>query len=753
MALGVGGDVAARIKAVVEVDSSGLTKGLREADSQVEKSGKGMAKLHGAARNLALGGFAVLGAAAVESVKGAAQLQVKMQALENTLKRNGASAKQLADAHEYLTKRSNATGTSVDDLAVAYGKMDSVTHNVVRSQKLVAEAQAISAQKNISLAAASKMVASVELGKVTLAQKQFGLLPKVTAAEDKLKKEYADQAATGKKLSVQQKINQSNAMAAAKATDLHATALAAQGVIQGKVAGAQARFDKTAAGQAQILQARLKNTEDELGSKLLPVVQTLLGFITKHTGVVEALAVAIGAVWAAATIWTTVQAALNVELSANPVGLVVIAIAALVVGLIAAYEKSATFRDVVHKAMTEVRAVVAAVVADIHAHMDTLKTIWRTVAAVAQVYFNVIKAEVTTIANVVGDVVRGVSDIIHGRWGDAWQQAKNVVHDAIHGVVTIMQNILPAIETAAEGIGTAILHAITNALSGLGGSLKQAIISAIPGGGLANKVASALGFATGGVVTGGEPGKDSVPAMLMPGEVVLSHKGVSRLGGAHAANALNFAKGGIVPPGKRKNEKGPAYNQRIEQWLQTTIGSEAGAIDFKLQLRQREDARHVQVANRDGVTSKGEYAQQLSDIAAENALRGKEISVYDRGARFARGKGWGSIARGFADSAAMLKQDIADAKQNAKDLQYARAQASASSSGSGSVAAAQISSFLSDFSGIESSFGGGTGPSAAIGGAQTAAGGVTVIQNITAPADNQHVLLQNAKHAAMAAMG
>lgn len=63
-------------------------------------------------------------------------------------------------------------------------------------------------------------------------------------------------------------------------------------------------------------------------------------------------------------------------------------------------------------------------------------------------------------------------------------------------------------------------------------------------------------FASGGPVTGGTPGRDSVPAMLMPGEVVLSRQAVDNLGGTASVSRfheqaqqgpLHFAQGGAVP--------------------------------------------------------------------------------------------------------------------------------------------------------------------------------------------------------------
>lgn len=64
---------------------------------------------------------------------------------------------------------------------------------------------------------------------------------------------------------------------------------------------------------------------------------------------------------AATGIATAAQWALNVALSANPVGLVVLAIAALVAGIVIAYKKSDTFRGIVNALGSAIRSAAAAV--------------------------------------------------------------------------------------------------------------------------------------------------------------------------------------------------------------------------------------------------------------------------------------------------------------------------------------------------------------------------------------------------------
>ena len=55
------------------------------------------------------------------------------------------------------------------------------------------------------------------------------------------------------------------------------------------------------------------------------------------------------------------QWVLNAAMNANPIGLVVVAIAALVAGLVVAYQKSETFRNIVNAAFCVVKNVMKGV--------------------------------------------------------------------------------------------------------------------------------------------------------------------------------------------------------------------------------------------------------------------------------------------------------------------------------------------------------------------------------------------------------
>lgn len=162
------------------------------------------------------------------------------------------------------------------------------------------------------------------------------------------------------------------------ALDANAKAAATQALIleqSGKVAGDFANTSDEAANQQRILTAEFEDASAELGTALLPTISDLLGLLSDAVGwitknqtafkvfVVAAASVAatvlavnaaltaykaISTVVKVATVaFTYAQWALNVAMAANPVGLVVVAIVALVAGLVLAYKKSETFRNIV----------------------------------------------------------------------------------------------------------------------------------------------------------------------------------------------------------------------------------------------------------------------------------------------------------------------------------------------------------------------------------------------------------------------
>lgn len=121
-------------------------------------------------------------------------------------------------------------------------------------------------------------------------------------------------------------------------------------------------------------------TQESLGNALLPVLeaiapvlQNIARFVQENTGWLIPLAATILAVVAAIKVWTIVQTILNAVLAANPIVLIVLALAALVAGLILAYQNCETFRNIVDAALHVVASVFVFL-------WDTIKAVFSWVA-------------------------------------------------------------------------------------------------------------------------------------------------------------------------------------------------------------------------------------------------------------------------------------------------------------------------------------------------------------------------------------
>lgn len=140
-------------------------------------------------------------------------------------------------------------------------------------------------------------------------------------------------------------------------------------LLREKVGGAAEAMGGTAAGKAKILENQYGELQEAAGKKLVPALTKtadvglrVLDFISRNSAVIGPLVAVVGTLILGIKAWTMAQAALNVVMALNPIGLVVLAIAALATGMVLAYQKSESFRDIVNGAFRAVGGVVLSVV-------------------------------------------------------------------------------------------------------------------------------------------------------------------------------------------------------------------------------------------------------------------------------------------------------------------------------------------------------------------------------------------------------
>jgi TP901 family phage tail tape measure protein len=219
--------------------------------------------------------------------------------------------------------------------------------------------------------------------------------------------------------------------------------------------------------------------------------QTLLGFVVSIVGPAAAMVGVIKTVVAVTKAWKEVQLALNLAMDANPLGLWMVALAAVVGGLIYAYTHFKGFRDVVqgvfhavagaavglwHAMETAWHAISQAAVAVGHA----LQTAWNAVVTAAMTVWHALQ----TAWNAVMSVTTAVWNAITGFFAKWWPLLLviflppialllaiwNHFHDQItavataawNGISAFFQTVWTGIKTMASTVWRGVQVAIVN---------------------------------------------------------------------------------------------------------------------------------------------------------------------------------------------------------------------------------------------------------------------------------------------------
>jgi len=193
----------------------------------------------------------------------------------------------------------------------------------------------------------------------------------------------------------------------------------------------------------------LKEFGDFTKDTIVPMLQDMVGFIKDNTDFFGPFAIAIGvatvAMWAYAT--ATTAAAVATGIVTAPVWLVVTAIAALVAGLVWAYQHSEAFRLQVRGMGIVVREV--------------FQGIWMTIQAAGRIIGAVFEG--------IGFVIRATRDVFSNLgtfWRLTWDGIKEIARNGVQDVVGFFLDMAGRVLGAAESA--------FGWIPGLGGKLKDA---------------------------------------------------------------------------------------------------------------------------------------------------------------------------------------------------------------------------------------------------------------------------------------
>lgn len=195
-----------------------------------------------------------------------------------------------------------------------------------------------------------------------------------------------------------------------------------------------------------------------LGAVALGSIKFLSDVISAiPTPVLGALASAIAAIVVALKLWSIAQAVLNVLLTANPIGAIIVAVIGLVAALVYAYKNSETFRNIVNGAFTAVKAVAGAVLSFL-------------VSAITNT-IGFIRAHWKLIASILGGPIAAAAILIISNFG----RIKSGISSGISGAIGFVKSIPGKIKSALGSLSTLLFHAGQELMQGLADGIKSAI--------------------------------------------------------------------------------------------------------------------------------------------------------------------------------------------------------------------------------------------------------------------------------------
>lgn len=256
-------------------------------------------------------------------------------------------------------------------------------------------------------------------------------------------------------------------------------------------------------GQLTILKSQLQELAISFGEVLMPVIRNIVtavqGFVDKLNGMsdkqktvitiiagvvasIGPLLIVIGKVCSSIgsilmlapkivsgfKMIKTAFTALGTAFSANPIGIVIVALTALVGGLIYAYNHSEKFRDIVNNAFAKVKEVVGKVVDSLVTFFtqtipnafttlkDKVTPILEGIKTVFSTIWNAIKTVVSTVVNAIKTIITVVFAII-----------LNIIVPIINGYLTLFKTVFNAIKTVVTTVVNAIKNVITTVFNAI----------------------------------------------------------------------------------------------------------------------------------------------------------------------------------------------------------------------------------------------------------------------------------------------
>jgi hypothetical protein len=371
------------------------------------------------------------------------------QQLQASVEATGHSYAQYSGRVDEAIKHQEKFGNASDETQNALQKLTQATNDPAKALDDLGLASDLAAAKHEDLVTASGQLAKTLNGNTKLL-KEFGISTKDAAGHTKTQSEIMSE-------------------------------------LSAKLSGQASAATNTFTGHMKALKVEVTDHINMFGQKYGPAITkagaAMAGLgtvITTGRAAVNALRESQVVAAAATKIWTAAQAALNLVMDANPIMLVVLAIAAVVAAIVLAYTHCKTFRDIVADMGRAVVAVFDGIKTVALAVFHWIASNWPLLVGILFGPFGlavaVIATHLGTVRALVGDVInfiRGAFSTVFGIITAPFTAAIGAVSGAIGSIIGIVGRIPAQIMGALSGLGNLLEGIGRDIIGGLGRGIEN----------------------------------------------------------------------------------------------------------------------------------------------------------------------------------------------------------------------------------------------------------------------------------------
>lgn len=195
-----------------------------------------------------------------------------------------------------------------------------------------------------------------------------------------------------------------------------------------------------------------------IGGKLISAVGTIMTIIPKLSGIITAVKGAF--------------AGLNAVMAANPIGLIITAIAALVAAFIYLWNNCEEFRQFWINLWENIKE---AVVVAWTAVTEFLTTAWNTISTTAVTVWTSIQNFFINLWNTISTTVTNVVNSIANFLSTAWNNIKTGISNILTSISTTVSNIWNTIKTTISNVVNSIKETVTTVFTNMWNGIKNTI--------------------------------------------------------------------------------------------------------------------------------------------------------------------------------------------------------------------------------------------------------------------------------------